>query len=292
MLRKGLFRKPENKLEILSEAPGTAKAAGEEGSFSVCRACGAATPDGELASALGVCPKCGRYAPLGARARISMTVDPGSFEEADADLVSRDLIGFPGYTQKLDDARVASGEKEAVVSGTARISDHPCELFAMEPRFMMGSMGVVVGEKVARTFERATERSLPVVTFTASGGARMQEGTLSLMQMARTSAAVRRHSEGGNLYIVVLCDPTAGGVMASFAMQSDIALAEPGALVCFAGPRVIEQTTRQKLPPGFQMAEFLLEKGFVDAIVPREKQRETLALLLSLHVGEARNGSF
>ena len=197
--------------------------------------------------------------------------------------MSRDILDFPGYDQKLRNARLSSREKDAVVCGTAEIGQYPCALFVMDPNFMMGSMGTVVGEKITRLFESAAELHLSVVGFTVSGGARMQEGILSLMQMAKTSAAVRRHSNAGLLYLTVLTDPTLGGVTASFAMDGDIIMAEPGATIGFAGPRVIEQTIRKKLPQGFQTAEFLLDHGFVDLIVPRHEQRETIASLLRLH---------
>lgn len=289
MLRKEQFRKPGNTLELPadSQSPAGEPSAGR---FRTCRRCGTASEEGAFAAALGVCPGCGKHAPLGARERIGITADGGSFEEMDAGLASSDLLAFPGYGQKLREAQAASGEKEALVGGTARIGGQACMLFAMEHRFMMGSMGTVTGEKITRLFEAAAERSLPVVGFALSGGARMQEGTLSLMQMAKTSASVRRHSDGRNLFVSVLCDPTAGGVMASFAMLGDIVLAEPDALICFAGPRVIEQTIRQKLPAGFQRAEFLMGKGFVDAIVERRELRETLARLLALHKREDRHG--
>ena len=201
---------------------------------------------------------------------------------------SRDVLSFPGYDQKLRNAKLASREKEGVVCGAARIGGEPCALFVMDPNFMMGSMGTVVGEKIARLFEYAAQHSLPVVGYTVSGGARMQEGILSLMQMAKVSAALLRHSQAGNLYLTVLTDPTTGGVTASFAMDGDIILAEPGATIGFAGARVIEQTIRKKLPQGFQKAEFLLEHGFVDLIVPRGEQRETIARLLRLHRREER----
>ena len=181
--------------------------------------------------------------------------------------------------------RAASGEEEAVICGTARIGKQSCCLFVMEPYFMMGSMGSAVGEKITSLFEYATEHRLPIIGYTVSGGARMQEGLLSLMQMAKTSAAVKRHSDAGLLYIAVLTDPTTGGVTASFAMEADIILAEPGAMVGFAGARVIEQTTRKALPAGFQKSEFVLEHGFVDSIVSRPDQRKMLAELLKMHNG-------
>ena len=188
--------------------------------------------------------------------------------------------------KKLINANLESKENEAVITGVAKIGGYACAIFVMEPYFMMGSMGCVVGEKITRIFEYATENKIPVLGFTLSGGARMQEGILSLMQMAKTSGAVKKHSDDGNLYITVLTDPTTGGVTASFAMEGDIIIAEPHALVGFAGPRVIEQTIRQKLPEGFQRAEFLLKNGFVDAIVPRNEQKSYITKLLSFHKSE------
>ena len=233
-----------------------------------------------------VCPKCGYHFRIAARQRISMTVDEGSFEEFDADMTSVNVIDFPDYTRKLKNAKINSGENESVITGLAKIGGYQVVLGVMNSQFMMGSMGRVTGEKITRAFEYATVHSLPVVIFTVSGGARMQEGILSLMQMAKTSGAVKRHSDAGLLYITVLTDPTTGGVTASFAMEGDIILSEPKALIAFAGPRVIEQTIRQKLPKNFQSAEFLLEKGFIDAVVPRSEMRDTLTKILRLHSGE------
>lgn len=193
------------------------------------------------------------------------------------------MLEFPGYEAKLEVARDASNEREGVITGKATITEQPCYVFAMEPTFMMASMGSAVGEKITRVFEYALRDGLPVVGFTVSGGARMQEGLVSLMQMAKTSAAIKRHNDAGLLYCAVLTDPTTGGVTASFAMEGDIILAEPGALIGFAGPRVIEQTTRKRLPKGFQKAEFLVEHGFVDALVTRQQLRATLSTILELH---------
>ncbi len=226
---------------------------------------------------------CGYHFRMGARQRLKFILDENSFTETDAYLMSRDVLEFPGYEGKLDSARNASGEKSAVVCGTGAILERHCAVFAMEANFMMGSMGAAVGEKITRIFELATSENLPVVGFTVSGGARMQEGIVSLMQMAKTSAAVRRHADAGLFYIAVLTDPTTGGVTASFAMEGDVILAEPGATIGFAGARVIEQTSRKKLPAGFQTSEFLIEHGFVDAIVPRGRQRETLSNLLGVY---------
>jgi acetyl-CoA carboxylase carboxyl transferase subunit beta len=280
MLAKSLFRKPKNELE------GQAPAAAQEKAIA-CPGCKKQVPAKELEQSLMVCPRCGHHMRLSARQRIAMLLNENSFCEMDAELVSRNVLDFPGYGEKLEAAKRESGEKEAVITGTARIGDYPCAFFAMEPGFMMGSMGAVVGEKLTRLFEHATEQNLPVIGCTVSGGARMQEGIVSLMQMTKVSAAVRRHSDAGNLYIVLLTDPTTGGVTASFAMEGDIILAEPGALIGFAGPRVIEQTIRQKLPEGFQRAEFLLKKGFVDHIAPRDTQKELLTKLMKMHGGRA-----
>ena len=203
-----------------------------------------------------MCRKCGHHFKVTARQRIRILTDRHSFHEQDKELESVNLIDFPGYDKKLENARKNSGEKESVVWGTAEIDGNPCVLCVMDSNFMAGSMGTITGEKISRAFEYAADHRLPAVVFTASGGARMQEGILSLMQMAKTSGAVKRHSDAGLLYVTVLTDPTTGGVTASFAMEGDIILAERGALVAFAGPRVIEQTIRQKLPQGFQQSEF------------------------------------
>ncbi|MBQ3108389.1 MAG: acetyl-CoA carboxylase carboxyltransferase subunit beta [Clostridia bacterium] len=230
-----------------------------------------------------VCPLCGRHFRLDARQRIEFIADEGSFTELFGEISACDPLAFPQYAEKLEKARRTSGEKEGVITGTCRIGGIAAALISMEANFMMGSMSAAVGEKITLLFEYAKDHRLPVIAYTVSGGARVQEGMLSLMQMAKTSGAVKRHSEAGLLYIAVLTDPTTGGVTASFAMEGDIILAEPGALIGFAGPRVIEQTMRQNLPKGFQRTEFLLEKGFIDKIVPRREQRETLIRLLSLH---------
>jgi len=220
---------------------------------------------------------------LSPRGRIADLVDPGTFEELDAGLTAGNALDFPGYDEKLETARRNSGEAEAVVTGLARLDGQRVALFAMDPRFMMGSMGRVVGEKITRLFERATTEGTAVIGYCVSGGARMQEGILSLMQMAKVSAAVTHHSAAGGLYIPILTDPTTGGVSASFATEGDIILAEPGALIGFAGPRVIEQTTGERLPKGFQRAEYLLAHGAIDAIVARPDQRAYLSRVLQLH---------
>lgn len=273
----GLFRSPQNELEK------GGKEAEDAGIRSTCPHCGVQLPLSDLQENMNVCTACGYHFRIAPRERIAYITDEGSFRESDGELLSRDVLDFPGYDQKLRNARLSSREKDAVVCGTAEICQLPCALFVMDPNFMMGSMGTVVGEKITRLFESATEMKLPVVGFTVSGGARMQEGILSLMQMAKTSAAVRRHSDAGLFYLTVLTDPTLGGITASFAMDGDVIMAEPGATIGFAGPRVIEQTIRKKLPQGFQTAEFLLEHGFVDLITPRLEQKETISRLLKLH---------
>ncbi|MEG1604860.1 MAG: acetyl-CoA carboxylase, carboxyltransferase subunit beta [Clostridia bacterium] len=287
MLPKNLFKRPRNQLEDLGGLAAGHAPAVLQSPYQNCPGCRAMMPTDEVMGNLGVCPKCGYHFRMGARARIASIADAGTFEEMDAQLAAGNPLAFPEYEEKLEKARKASGEVEGVVTGLCRIGGHAAGLFVMEPGFMMGSMGTAVGEKITRLFERATEKGVPVVGFTVSGGARMQEGILSLMQMAKTAGAVGRHAQAGNLYVVVLTDPTTGGVMASFAMQADITLAEPGALIGFAGPRVIEQTIRQKLPDGFQRAEFLVEKGFVDNICARAQLKALLGQILGLHQREA-----
>ncbi|TWS95349.1 acetyl-CoA carboxylase, carboxyltransferase subunit beta [Streptococcus sp. sy018] len=232
-----------------------------------------------------ICPSCGYNFRISAQERLALTVDEGTFEELFTGLETIDPLNFPNYDEKLRQVRKATGLDEAVVTGLAKIKGQELALAIMDARFIMASMGTVVGEKITRLFELATKQGLPVVIFTASGGARMQEGIMSLMQMAKISAAVKRHSNAGLFYLTVLTDPTTGGVTASFAMEGDIILAEPQALIGFAGRRVIETTVRQTLPEDFQKAEFLLAHGFVDAIVPRMDLRERIAKLLAFHGG-------
>ncbi|WP_298483562.1 acetyl-CoA carboxylase, carboxyltransferase subunit beta [uncultured Ruminococcus sp.] len=238
-----------------------------------------------------VCPNCNYHARLTANERLRLTVDSGSFVEYDADMHSSDPLNFPGYAKKVESLQTMTGLRDAVITGECTIKGSRAVLIIMDSHFMMASMGSVVGEKITRAFETATEKGLPVVAFTASGGARMQEGILSLMQMAKTSGAVARHSEAGLLYLTVMTDPTTGGVTASFASLGDIILAEPKVLIGFAGRRVIEGTIRQRLPDNFQLAEFLQEKGFVDMIVERRSMRSTLSHLLKLHGYDKENGS-
>ena len=280
----GLFRSPQNELE----KGGKPVPEEDAGIRTTCPHCGVQLPLNDLQDNLQVCTACGYHFRMGPRDRIVYLVDEESFQELDGDLKSRDILGFPGYDQKLRNAKLAAREKEGVVCGTARVEGEPCALFVMDPNFMMGSMGSAVGERITLTFEYATEHRLPVIGFTVSGGARMQEGLLSLMQMAKTSAAVKRHSDAGLLYITVITDPTTGGVTASFAMDADITLAEPGATIGFAGARVIEQTTRKSLPKEFQKAEFVLKHGFVDRIVPRAEQKKLLSELLKMHERSVR----
>lgn len=252
-----------------------------------CPNCHKETTISELAKNLNVCA-CGYHFRMNSRMRINSIVDRGSFEELFTDVTFSDPIAFPGYPEKIDSAQNLSKEKEGVVCGTATIGGERCCIFAMEPYFMMGSMGTAVGEKITSTFEYATEHRLSVVGFTVSGGARMQEGLFSLLQMAKTSGAVKRHSDAGLFYLTVLTDPTTGGVTASFAMEGDIILAEPSATVGFAGARVIEQTTRKSLPKGFQTSEFMMKHGFVDAIVSRKRQRTVIRHLLTIHNREGK----
>jgi len=279
------FKKPKNELEVLLQDGGKTLPTISAEMFSLCPSCKKSIISELLQEKLLVCPECGHHFKMNARARIGLLCDEGSFTELDADIVSSNRLNFPEYSSKLESAAKNSLEDEAVITGHATIGGAACCVFVMEGSFMMGSMGCVVGEKVTRLFEYATELGLPVIGYTVSGGARMQEGILSLMQMAKTSGAVKLHSDAGLLYVAVLTNPTTGGVTASFAMEADIIAAEPGALICFAGPRVIEQTTRQKLPKGFQEAEFLLEKGFLDIIIPRGKQRDFLSDMLTFHKG-------
>ena len=244
-----------------------------------CPHCGGESQRRDVAAALSVCPLCGYHFPMGAYYRLSSVLDPGSFRELHEKLTASDPLRFPGYGAKLDGAR----RNEAVVTATGTVGGSRCVVGVLDSRFLMGSMSAAVGEKLTLAIEYAGKNKLPLILFAASGGARMQEGILSLMQMAKTSAALARFSEKGLLYISVLTDPTTGGVTASFASLGDIMLAEPGALIGFAGPRVIEQTIGEKLPEGFQSAEYLLEHGFLDAIVPRDALRDTLLHLLKLH---------
>ena len=250
-----------------------------------CKGCGAELKAYAYGKNLYVCPHCGRYGRLLARTRIRQIADKDTFEELYGNLASADPIHFPGYADKTKELAEKVGMPDAVKTGVCKIGGVETALGVMDSHFMMASMGSVVGEKLTRLFEYATEKGLPVVLFTCSGGARMQEGMFSLLQMAKVSAAARRHSDAGLLYITVLTDPTTGGVTASFAMLGDIILAEPRTVVGFAGRRVVEQTTGSQLPGNFQRAEFLREHGFVDAVIERRALPVTLGNLLYLHGG-------
>lgn len=248
-----------------------------------CPRCRNVVFEDEIKAMNMVCPSCGYHGRLTAQERLGITVDKGSFREINGGMISKNPIDFPGYDEKQQQLREATGLNDAVVTGVAKIRNIPVVVGVMDSRFMMASMGSVVGEKLTRAIEYGTKNKLPVILFTASGGARMQEGIVSLMQMAKTSGAVSKHDDAGQLYITVLTDPTTGGVTASFASLGDIVIAEPKALVGFAGRRVIEGTIKQRLPDDFQMAEFMLEKGFIDMIVERRKMRSVLSHLLKLH---------
>lgn len=254
-----------------------------QGIMTKCPSCGKVIYTKLLLTNQKRCDECGYNFRVSANERFAMILDDGELQEYDAHMTARDPLSFPGYGDKLVRTQSQTGLVDGVVTGRGRIEGLPVMLGVMDSAFFMGSMGTTIGEKLARLFEQATKGRLPVIVFTASGGARMQEGIFSLMQMAKVSGAVARHSREGLLYITVLTDPTTGGVTASFAMLGDIILAEPGALIGFAGPRVIEQTIGQKLPEGFQRAEFLLEHGFVDQIVPRDQLRHTLGTIIKLH---------
>lgn len=254
-----------------------------EGLWLKCPKCGEVVYRDDVKAHGYVCPKCEGYFRIGTRTRIRMVADTGTFQEWFTDLETENPLEYPGYEEKIADLQEKTKLHEAVTVGKCMVNGLETVLGVCDARFLMGSMGYVVGEKITRAFERATEEKLPVVLFTSSGGARMQEGIVSLMQMAKTSAAIRQHSEAGLFYLPILTDPTTGGVTASFAMLGDVILAEPGALIGFAGPRVIAQTIGQKLPEGFQRAEFLVEKGIIDGVVERQELKETVWKLLNIH---------
>jgi acetyl-CoA carboxylase carboxyl transferase subunit beta len=262
-----------------------------EGLWTKCEGCREIVYRADVEKAANTCPRCGHAFRLSARERIDLLLDPGSFEERDAGLRSRDPLGFKDnrgrYTDRLRAARERTGREDAVVSGTGRIGGHAVVLCVFEFAFMGGSMASVVGEKITRAIELAARERTPLLVVTCSGGARMQEGVLSLMQMAKTAAALRRLGEARVPYLVLLADPTTGGVTASFAMLGDVILAEPRALIGFAGPRVIQETIRQPLPEGFQRSEFLLQHGMVDLVVERKALRTLLVRLLAFFAAPA-----
>lgn len=253
------------------------------GKWVKCDACKDILYKDEVHKNLNVCPNCGKHFRISARRRISQIVDAGTFEEINEDMQTIDPLEFEGYTKKLDTLKEKTKINEAVRTGYGKINGNEVILAIMDGNFMMGSMGSVVGEKITLAIEEAIKHKLPFIAFCVSGGARMQEGIISLMQMAKTAAALSKLDKEGLLYISVLTDPTTGGVTASFAMLGDIIIAEPKALIGFAGPRVIEQTIKQKLPEGFQKSEFLLEHGFIDLIVERKDMKDILTKLLVLH---------
>lgn len=275
-----IFKK---KKYITIKADSDKKADIPEGLWVKCTRCGAIVYTKELKKNYKICLKCGFHFRMGARERIDMICDKDTFVEFNSNIVSVDPLGFPGYKEKLKLCKEKSGLNEAVITGKGSIDGHEVVLAVMDSNFIMGSMGSVVGEKITLAIETALADKKPLVIFTASGGARMQEGMLSLMQMAKTASALSRLHDAGILYIAVLTDPTTGGVTASFASLGDIIIAEPEALIGFAGPRVIEQTIKQKLPQGFQRAEFMLQHGFIDMIVERKELKNKLANILSLH---------
>lgn len=266
-----------------SDKPITKKRDIPDGIFYQCPKCKKSIYKLDLRQNSAVCPHCNYYYPLSPKNRINLTLDRASFREIDAEISSGNPLDFPEYEDKLIAAKCRTEQNEAVVTGYGKIDGIRVVIAVMDARFMMGSMGSAVGEKITRAIEYATKKGRPLIIFTASGGARMQEGIFSLMQMAKTSAALAKHDDAGLLYIPVLTDPTTGGVTASFAMLGDIILAEEGALIGFAGRRVIEQTIKQKLPQDFQSAEFLLEHGMVDAVVKRDDMRSVLGKILRLH---------
>ena len=262
-----------------------------DGLWVKCDRCNTIVYHKELHKNLNVCPKCDFHFRVNAKFRIEQLMDEDSFKELDAKLHSKNPLDFPDYENKLKKAQKATGLTEAVISGTGKIEGIPLVCAAIDFGFMAGSMGSVVGEKIARAIEYAAEKKLPFISISAGGGgARMHEGIISLMQMAKTCMALDRLSDEGCLYISILTDPTMGGIYASFASQGDINLAEPGALIGFAGPRVIQQNIRQTLPPGFQTAEFVLEHGIIDRIVHRKELRSTLAFLLRFHNKTEKGG--
>ena len=274
------FVKPKNDLETTSGKQDNVPFIPEE-MWMKCPKCNTLLLTTDMEENLNVCTTCNHHFRMNAKRRVELFADPETFEEHGTELKSSNILGFPGYDKKLEKAKDKGNE--SVTCGTCKIDGTETVLCVMNAEFMMGSMGTVTGEKITRAFEYATEHRLPIVVCTVSGGARMQEGIVSLMQMAKTSGAVARHNEAGQLYIAVMTDPTTGGVTASFASLGDIIIAEPKVLIGFAGRRVIEGTINQKLPDDFQSAEFMLENGFVDMIVERKRMRRVLSHILRMH---------
>jgi len=284
-----IFTERKRKLNVLKEQRKQAlkrntEPKGEKG----CPGCQSECPEALLQESLYVCPSCGHHFAMGSDVRLDSVLDKGSAKELFALVRPQNPIDFPNYEQKLSALKATTGLTEACLCAVGTIGGKRCVCAVLDSRFLMGSMGTAVGEKIAKAAEYAKRYAVPLVIFSASGGARMQEGIFSLMQMAKTSGAIKSFSDSGGLFISVLTHPTTGGVTASFASLGDVILAEPGALIGFAGPRVIEQTIGEKLPEGFQRAEFLLEHGFVDAVVPRKELRNTLKNLISLHRSNTR----
>lgn len=255
-----------------------------EGIYIKCSSCGESILKVEIKNKFYVCPHCNEHLKITAHRRIKLLVDAGSFKEINGKSKISNPLKFPSYESKLKDLQDKTGLDDAVVTGVGKIDKKPVVIAVMDSRFLMGSMGNVVGEKITKAIEYATKKKLPIIIFSASGGARMQEGIISLMQMAKTSQALARHHEAGLLYISYITHPTTGGVTASFASLGDIIVAEPNALIGFAGPRVIEQTIKQKLPEGFQKSEFMLKQGFIDMVVERKDMKTTITRILAMHV--------
>ncbi|MBQ9989670.1 MAG: acetyl-CoA carboxylase carboxyltransferase subunit beta [Lachnospiraceae bacterium] len=281
-----LFNRRRQKLMKLDQLRKT----GEGAPKVLCPKCGHSVEKDKIKKNLKVCPLCGHYYPLTPRERLRLVADEKSFREIKKKLTTGNPLSFPDYQKKIDELKEKTGYEDAILTGTVEIGGIPAAIGVMDSRFLMGSMGTVVGEKVASLAEYAASKKLPLIIFSASGGARMQEGMFALMQMAKTAAAIERFKSAGGLYISCLTHPTTGGVSASFASLGDILLAEPDALICFAGPRVIEQTIGEKLPEGFQRAEFLADHGMLDMVVEREKMKKTLHTLLKLHQAGGQRG--
>ncbi|MGF7185641.1 acetyl-CoA carboxylase carboxyl transferase subunit beta [Desulfitispora alkaliphila] len=284
---KNFFQRPKYATVSQKEKKEKQKKKDEDNNLSFlwtkCKDCGEIIFNKELEKNNKICYKCGYGFRLTATERINVTVDDGSFEEFNEDIEATNPLQFPGYEEKLKQEKDKTGRKEAIVTGTGTITGNKCVIAILDSHFFMGSMGTVVGEKFVLAVEKAIELGVPLVVFSASGGARMQEGLLSLMQMAKTSAALNKLTDARLPFISILTDPTTGGVSASYASLGDIIIAEQGALIGFAGPRVIEQTIRQKLPQGFQRAEFLLQHGLIDKVVARDEMKDTLGKILELH---------